>query len=147
MWEVSFSATAVCNAQVQNIQFRNRSEQGRVIDGAMIARGTDPGGNFRLDSILVGPELIPSVSGALISVTIPPKTNYAFQVSYLPKEVGPEHSAILDIAYSEPAGVTQVTLFGSSPRVGRRYMFGVFARLHDGGDTHRRWPPSMSATS
>ncbi len=120
MYDLSFSSTAVCGAQVKTIPFRNVSGQEIVIEGVAISGGTDPGASFSLDAVRIGEEEIPAAAGFLNEIRIPPGTNYSFVVTYAPREENATHTAILDIAYLEPAqGVIQVTLSGSSAgRVG-----------------------------
>lgn len=72
-----------------------------VIAGAAISAGTDPEGNFSLDSILVGTEETTSVGGALTEIAIPAGASYTFKVSYSPKTSG-SHSAVIDVAYRAP---------------------------------------------
>lgn len=115
MYDLSFSSTAVCNSQVQYIPFRNVSGQEIVIKGVAISGGTDPLGNFRLSSVIVGAEEITSINGVLNEVIVPAGANYKFTILYVPRTENESHSAILDIAFASPKeGVIQVQLTGSS---------------------------------
>lgn len=115
MFDLGFPSTAVCNAQVKTISFRNVSDSEIVIEGAAISGGTDPLGNFSLISIVIGAEEIPSINGVFQDVHVPSGSFYSFKISYVPKTEQTDHQAILDIAYKEPReGIVQVVLAGSS---------------------------------
>ncbi len=113
MYDLSFPSTAVCNAQEKLITFRNVSESEIVIEGVAISMGTDPNGNFNLESVIIGAEEIPSVFGQLQDIHIPSGALYSFKVSYAPKVEQASDQAILDIVYTQPEqGVIQITLQG-----------------------------------
>lgn len=115
MLRVDFPSTAVCQAQSRSVQFRSVSEQEIVINGATIAGGTDPDGNFKLVSVTVGATVTPAVGGILHDIHVPTNTIYSFQLSYTPRTENATHDAILDIAYTAPQeGVIQVALSGAS---------------------------------
>jgi hypothetical protein len=115
MVDFNFSSTAVCNAQIKLVPFRNSSGSEMVIEGAAISAGTDPLGNFDLLGVIVGGVEIPSVNSALNNVTVPVGTDYSFEVKYAPRTENETHTAILDIAFAAPEqGIVQVTLTGTS---------------------------------
>lgn len=120
MFNLNFSSTAVCDSQVQMISFRNTSNEEVVIEGAAISGGTDPLGNFSLESAVVGSTEQESNNGILQDVHVPAGQKYSFKIVYAPKAKTSEesHRAILDIAYKAPQeGIVQVTLEGNSPSI------------------------------
>lgn len=116
MYNLAFNSTAVCNGQQKTIQFKNTGDQPIVIAGANISYGTDAEGNFSLTSATVGSTNIESSSdGSVNDLTVPPGTNYSFNVTYTPRTPNTTNSALLDIAYTAPKqGIVQVALLGSA---------------------------------
>jgi hypothetical protein len=122
MYDFSFPETAVCRAQEELIQFQNTNDSEMIMSGAVISPGTDPDGNFTLESMIIDgneADAIDSKNGGISSkdspLIIPAGATYAFKISYSPKTENQDDTAILDLAYLSPEqGIIQVTLNGTS---------------------------------
>ncbi|MBI1909070.1 MAG: hypothetical protein HYS22_02745 [Deltaproteobacteria bacterium] len=121
LYGVSFEETALCGENTKEIPFRNENlEETLHIIGIAIEPGTDPDGNFKLESIKVGsdPEIV-SKSGKIDDVSVPPGSPYVVKVVYSPIKEGAGQQAILAIAIDGPdQGIVQVMLTGSEGGAG-----------------------------
>lgn len=111
---LAFSSTPVCQSQQQLATFRNTSDKETVIGGARIAGGSDPEGNFFLNSLLIdGEEKPANADGQIYEQTIPAGATYSFKITYKPKKENAGNMAVLDVVYYEPQqGLVQVEVTG-----------------------------------
>lgn len=112
--QVAFQSTEVCDTKRLVVPFQNPANKEVVIEGAAISPGTDPAGNFTVESVVVGGEETVAIGGAIPTVSIPAQTEYKMNLLYNPKEAGSPDTAIVDIVYREPQGVFQLNLSGES---------------------------------